>query len=558
MSFILYCDHTIPLHSVSDIFLQLTEKAITKPDTNIRLAWGAVTLGNRLLVSLCQCLKTPCTCATHQTTEILKSLKTTQALIYCREQAWNRNSASVLQQYAIHSTCFARYKARKLYPLLIEGELGIITAHCTAHGDLMAIVNFPTHGTLEIPAELTFIHPLEAREHWTNTGPGFTLGDKITTLEGPAIFGVVHGFVTQSDSSLVVLIWFNETDKYMQLRPDQIQLENTALSPVKIPEPPPGHLNTGQTCLSGCTLLANSSGGIQMREVRPGTFLLNAKGKEVRVTNVYFSRESTVMVQISAHCHATITHPMVDTKGHGRWNRGRRSSAKTIVKAAEWYTRRRHNIYRSTPMGSLPLQPLDHQAGHNLHPSSPQNLRKSGDMCGFSTEHNQLVRGYDDSFCLICPIGHIGWTQVDIATAIFSCWGRTRHLPDPRPDLTEFQEQTEAIHAFLSSPEAVKKLEKKQMLTAPEALSPRNKQPIEFTNGHIQLEWIRGSWFVQNWKDRETVQPLWIVRCIVANSDESYGQTRLKIGSRHCTAAFFLQVPKSCTDLDPTILCIWL
>jgi hypothetical protein len=96
----------------------------------------------------------------------------------------------VLQQYAIHSTCFARYKARKLYPLLIEGELGIITAHCTAHGDLMAIVNFPTHGTLEIPAELTFIHPLEARENWTSTGPGFTLGDKITTLEGPAIFGV--------------------------------------------------------------------------------------------------------------------------------------------------------------------------------------------------------------------------------------------------------------------------------------------------------------------------------------------------------------------------------
>ena len=111
----------------------------------------------------------------------------------------------------------------------------------------MAIVNFPTHGALEIPAELTFIHPLEARDKWTSTGPGFTLGDKITTLEGPAIFGAVHGFVTQSDSSLVVLIWFNETDKYMQLRPDQIQLENTAQSPVKIPEPPPGHLNTGQT-----------------------------------------------------------------------------------------------------------------------------------------------------------------------------------------------------------------------------------------------------------------------------------------------------------------------
>ena len=170
------------------------------------------------------------------------------------------------------------------------------------------------------------------------------------------------------------------------------------------------------------------------------------------------------------------------TKGHGRWNRGRRISAKTIVTAAEWYTRRRHNIYRSTPMGSLPLQPPDHQGDHYLHPSSPQNLRKSGDMWGFSTEHNQPVRSYDDSSCLICPIGHIGWTQVDIATAIFSCWGRTRHLPDPRSDLTEFQEQTEAIHAFLSSPESVKKLEKRQMLIAPEALSPRDKQPIEFTH----------------------------------------------------------------------------
>jgi len=338
----------------------------------------------------------------------------------------------VLQQYAIKSTCFARYKARKLYPPLIEGELGIIKSHCTTQGDLMAIVNFPTHDDLEIPAELTFIHLLEARENWTNTGPGFTLGDKITTLEGPAIFGVVHGFVTQSDGSLVVLIWFNETDKYVQLRPDQIQRENTALSPVKNLESPPGQSNTGQTCLSGCTLLANLSGGIQMREVRLGTVLLNAKGNEVTFTNVYFSRDSTVMVQISAHCHATITYPMVDTKRQGRWNRGRRNSAKTKVTAAEWHTRRRHNPYRSTPMGSQHLQPLDHQVGY-LHPSSSQNLRKSGDMWGFSTVNNQPVRSYDDPSCLICPIGHIGWTQVNIATAISSCWGRTRpcRIPDP-------------------------------------------------------------------------------------------------------------------------------
>ena len=56
-SFILYCDHIISLQNVSDIFMQLIEKAIIEPDTNIRLAWGAVTLGNKLSVGLCQCNK---------------------------------------------------------------------------------------------------------------------------------------------------------------------------------------------------------------------------------------------------------------------------------------------------------------------------------------------------------------------------------------------------------------------------------------------------------------------------------------------------------------------
>ena len=49
-----------------------------------------------------------------------------------------------------------------------------------------------------------------------------------------------------------------------------------------------------------------------MREIRPGIRLLNANGKEVMVTNVYFSRENAVMVQISENCHTTITHPLVD------------------------------------------------------------------------------------------------------------------------------------------------------------------------------------------------------------------------------------------------------
>ena len=204
-----------------------------------------------------------------------------------------------------------------------------------------------------------------------------------------------------------------------------------------------------------------------MREVRPGTLLINARGKKVRVTNVYFSRESTVMVQISAHCHITITHPLLDTKVHGRTQRNRRHSAKPIITAAEWHTRRQNDTYRFPPMGGPLNQPLDLQVGHYLHPSSPRNLRKSGDMWGFSTEHNQPVRSFDDPLCLICPIGHIGWAQVNTAEAILSCWGRTRHLPDPRPNLVEFHEQTEAIHAFLSNPEAVRKLETRHLTTLP-------------------------------------------------------------------------------------------
>jgi len=160
--------------------------------------------------------------------------------------------------------------------------------------------------------------------------------------------------------NLLVLIWCNEADKYIQIRPDLIQPDNTAPTKATPTTPRQGHQNTGQTCLSGCMLLANPSGGIQRREVRPGTFLINAKGKKVKVTNVYFSRESTVMVQISAHCHATITHPMLDTKVHGRAQRNQRYSAKTIVTAAEWHTRRRNDLPLYTdgcPILSAPRSP---------------------------------------------------------------------------------------------------------------------------------------------------------------------------------------------------------
>jgi len=138
-------------------------------------------------------------------------------------------------------------------------------------------------------------------------------------------------------------------------------------------------------------------------------------------------------------------------------------------------------MYRST------FKPWAPRVGQYLHASSPQNLRKSGVMWGFSTEGNQPVRSFDDPHCLICPVGHIGWAQVDIETAVLSSWGKTRHLPDPRPDLVEFQEQTKAIHTFLSNPGAVKSLEIRHLttqnqLSAAPFQSGKDKHLIEFTN----------------------------------------------------------------------------
>ena len=142
-----------------------------------------------------------------------------------------------------------------------ENSSGIIRAYCTNHGDLMATVEFPTHGSLEILMDFSFIHPLEAQENWSKTGPQFTLGNKISTLSTPVLHGVVYGFVTQMDGTSTVLIW-SDADMYVQLRPDQIQLGHLA-SPVPAPSTPVTPLSAG-TCLSGCTLLANASGGIPM------------------------------------------------------------------------------------------------------------------------------------------------------------------------------------------------------------------------------------------------------------------------------------------------------
>jgi len=45
-------------------------------------------------------------------------------------------------------------------------------------------------------------------------------------------------------------------------------------------------------------------------------------------------------------------------------------------------------------------------------------------------------------------------------------------------------------------------------------------------------------------------------RCAVPTSDFQTCLAARFVGSRHCAAAFSLQVPKSCTDLDPTLLYI--
>jgi len=109
---------------------------------------------------------------------------------------------------------------------------------------------------------------------------------------------------------------------------------------------------------------------------------------------------------------------------------------------------------------------------------------------------------------------NIRWAQVDIAKAVLSCWGRTRHLPEPIPDLIEFEEQIKAIHAFLSTPEAVKSLEKRHLAINNQYSIPaklgKEKHLIEFTNGHVQLDWERGRWEVRDWNSMEMRHPTWI------------------------------------------------
>ena len=95
-----------------------------------------------------------------------------------------------------------------------------------------------------------------------------------------------------------------------------------------------------------------------MREVRPGSLLIDKKGKQARVTNVYYSVENSLMVQISEHCHASITHPILDTKRTRRVQEDRKPPGRTIVAAGEWYTRRLGDTHCNTTMYSPTFKPF--------------------------------------------------------------------------------------------------------------------------------------------------------------------------------------------------------
>jgi len=223
MSFILNLEPGLSIDSACEIYHRLVMDPIQDPTTNIRLAWAAARLMTWLLLVLCHCSSTTCSCANILTKETLLTLEEAQTLMYCREQARSQDHATVSKQFPTGKICFARPMACQIHPCLMVGELGILRGHRTIHEDLMAMVDFRKHGTLEILMDSSVITPLEALANWTETGPKFALGDMISSLATPITHGVVHGFVTQPDGTTTVLIW-SDIDRYAQYRPDQIQL----------------------------------------------------------------------------------------------------------------------------------------------------------------------------------------------------------------------------------------------------------------------------------------------------------------------------------------------
>ena len=62
-----------------------------------------------------------------------------------------------------------------------------------------------------------------------------------------------------------------------------------------------------------------------------------------------------------------------------------------------------------------------------------------------------------------------------------------------------------AIHAFLSDPEAIRKLAEQRPMRQASGLAslPHHETeelPLELANGHVQLDWASGRWSVSDWK----------------------------------------------------------
>ena len=160
------------MNGVCDIFFRLVDDPIQDPATNIRLAWAAAQLGTWLLSGLCHCSDDRCSCANQLTKETLLYLQESQALMYCREQARSQDQATVLGQFQIGHTCFARPMACQRHPCLMVGELGILRTHRTSQNTSWINV---LH-TAPSPAE-TYLCKC-AEEHPTYTHAGVTASDE--------------------------------------------------------------------------------------------------------------------------------------------------------------------------------------------------------------------------------------------------------------------------------------------------------------------------------------------------------------------------------------------
>ena len=159
--------HTIPLNTIIDIYIQLTDQAIRNTETNIRLAWAAVTLGNRLLVGLCHCFQNACTCATQKTSETLSFLK---------------NSIQAILNW---EHLFRQKAGMPFTPKPHGGWIGTHDGSLYNTRRSYGVCELQNQGLFGDPSRIfkAFVHPLEATVNYASTGPQFALGERITSLE---------------------------------------------------------------------------------------------------------------------------------------------------------------------------------------------------------------------------------------------------------------------------------------------------------------------------------------------------------------------------------------